>query len=98
MPEVERGGHPELADRLAVAAAIPTAALDPTPAPNPTAPAADLANLKVGDKVEVEWKGKYYPSVILAVAGPDQYKIHYDKFSASFDEVVPKSRIRPLQN
>ena len=73
----------------------------PTPAKKPASPVKSAwdapVDFKVGDKVEVEWRGTYYPSVVLAVTGPDQYKIHYDKFSKSFDEVVPKSRIRPIQ-
>jgi hypothetical protein len=94
-PNLNGPGTPDL-NALDTPPASPT-----SPLAAPTTPtkesAADVVNYKVGDKVEVEWKGKYYPSVILAVVGPDKYKIHYDKFSSSWDEVVPKSRIRPIQ-
>ncbi len=58
-------------------------------------PATTTASGKfvVGQKVEVLWKGKYYPATVLSVTG-DQYKIHYDGFSAKWDETVGPSRIR----
>ena len=56
----------------------------------PTSPGV----FKVGDKVDVEWHGKFYPSTILAVLPGDQYKIHFDGWSSSWDEVVPVKRIK----
>jgi hypothetical protein len=87
-------GTPGLGTAPALNGLTPPSGITPAPVPTQAAAAVDF---KAGDKVEVEWRGTYYPSVILAVTGPDQYKIHYDKFSNSFDEVVPKSRIRPPQ-
>jgi hypothetical protein len=49
---------------------------------------------KVGDKLNVEWKGKTYPATIIGVAGPDKYRIHYDNYESSWDEVVGPSRIK----
>jgi hypothetical protein len=49
---------------------------------------------RVGDKVMVEWKGKNYPAAVIAVPKPGQYKIHYDGYAASWDEVVGPSRIK----
>ena len=51
------------------------------------------AALTKGQKVEVLWKGKYYPAVILDVKD-DGYLIHYDGFSSSWDETVKRDRIR----
>lgn len=49
---------------------------------------------KVGDKLNVEWKGVTYPATVIGVPGPNQYKIHYDGYAASWDEVVGPSRIK----
>lgn len=48
-------------------------------------------------KVEVEWKGKWYKATVLE-AKDQAYKVHYDGFASSWDEMVTASRIRPLQN
>jgi hypothetical protein len=48
----------------------------------------------VGDKLNVEWKGKTYPATVILVPGPDKYKIHYDGYESSWDEVVGPSRIK----
>ncbi|HTJ85611.1 MAG TPA: Tudor-knot domain-containing protein [Polyangiaceae bacterium] len=49
---------------------------------------------RVGDEVMVEWEGKEYPAVILAVNGPTKYKVHYDGYDDAWDEEVQKSRIK----
>jgi hypothetical protein len=51
-------------------------------------------NYRVGDEVMVEWEGKEYAAVILAVDGPTKYKVHYDGYDDNWDEFVPKSRIK----
>ena len=48
---------------------------------------------KVGDKVEVLWKGTWYPAAVIEVK-PDEWKIHYDGYEASWDEWVKSDRIR----
>jgi len=48
---------------------------------------------KVGDPVRVEWKGKWYPAVILDVDA-DRYRVHYDGFEDSWDEWVVPARIK----
>jgi hypothetical protein len=75
------------------AAASPGGATAATAAAAP-AGAAGKAAYKVGDKVTVEWKGSNYPAAIIAVAGKDSYKIHYDGYAASWDEVVGPARIK----
>lgn len=47
----------------------------------------------VNQPVEVNWKGKWYKATILKTEGRN-YKIHYDGYSASYDEIVPANRIR----
>ena len=47
----------------------------------------------VGDKIKINWKGTCYPGVVLKVVAKDQYKIHYDGYEDSWDEVIGPSRI-----
>lgn len=61
--------------------------------PAPATPAAAGA-YKVGDKLTVEWKGATYPATVIAVPAAGQYKIHYDGYESSWDEVVGAARIR----
>lgn len=49
-----------------------------------------------GDRVEVEWKGKWYRGLILESSG-DQCKVHYVGFADSWDEWVGPDRMRPFQ-
>ncbi|MEO5358158.1 MAG: hypothetical protein H7844_12800 [Nitrospirae bacterium YQR-1] len=46
-----------------------------------------------GDKVEVSWKGSWYPATVLKTKGDLTY-IHYDGYSKSWDEWVGLDRIR----
>lgn len=57
--------------------------------------AVAVTSFKAGDKVEVEWHGTWYKAQVLAVVGKDQWKIHYDGYESSWDEVVGPSRIKP---
>ncbi len=47
-----------------------------------------------GDDVEVEWKGSWYPASVMELKPQGRYKIHYDGYDNSWDEVVGASRIR----
>jgi hypothetical protein len=71
------------AHALALALAFAVAACEPT--------------YRVGDEVMVEWDGKEYQAVILAVEGPAKLKIHYDGYDDAWDEVVPKARVKGLK-
>lgn len=53
------------------------------------------SEFKVGDVVEVEWKGSWYKANVLEVKD-GKYKIHYEGYDASYDEEVGKERIRKL--
>lgn len=50
-------------------------------------------DFKVGDKVEVQWKGTWYPAQVLGVK-KGEWKIHYDGYESSWDEWVKANRIR----
>ena len=71
--------------------AWPEVANDGDAAPAPTAPAA--AAFAVGDRVQVQWKGAWYPAKVLKVDG-EKFLIHYDGSSSSWDEWVAPSRIK----
>jgi hypothetical protein len=75
-------------------AAAPTTPATPPPAASSAAPATAGGPYALKDKVNVEWKGSVYPAQIIAVVGKDKYKIHYDGFAASWDEVVGPDRIK----
>jgi len=50
----------------------------------------------VGQKVEVEWKKKWYPATVLQVKGGTHY-ITYTDYGSEWDEWVPSSRIRKVK-
>ncbi len=58
-------------------------------APSPAAPA-----LSVGDPLQVNWKGAWYPARVIAVGKDRQVKIHYDGYDNSWDEWVGPSRYK----
>lgn len=47
----------------------------------------------VGDRVEVEWQGKWWPAEIIGASG-GRYRVHYTGWDSSWDEDVPPARIR----
>jgi hypothetical protein len=53
-------------------------------------------NYAVGDHVLVEWEGNVYPAVVVKVKGPGKYQIHYDGYEDTWDEEVPRARIKGL--
>ena len=52
-----------------------------------------IAAFKTGEKVKVLWKDVPYPATLLSV-GPEKARVHYDGYSASWDEDVDLKRIR----
>lgn len=48
-----------------------------------------------GERVEAEWKGKWYRAEITAISG-DQCRVHYVGFADSWDEWLQPNRIRPF--
>lgn len=51
------------------------------------------SRFKVGDSVDVKWKGSWYPASVLSVKN-GRYKIHYDGYGSNWDEWVSDDRIR----
>lgn len=49
-----------------------------------------------GDRVEVDWKGKWYRAQITE-SNANQFKVHYVGYDASWDEWVTFDRIRPFE-
>lgn len=64
--------------------------------------AAKLADVRtpaaprVGQRIEVLWKGKWYKGKTLAAEG-DRLKVHYVGFQDTWDEWVAPDRVRPYQ-
>lgn len=76
------------AEATAAASVVP-----PTPVPAETAKVAAARVFKVGDKVDVNWKGAWYQGQVIGTPG-GQFRVHYTGFAASWDENVPSSRLR----
>ncbi|GMV39516.1 MAG: hypothetical protein AMXMBFR64_12320 [Myxococcales bacterium] len=57
------------------------------------APAAPAGSWSVGDALQVEWKGSWFPASILE-AKDGKYKIHYDNYDSSWDEWVGPERMK----
>jgi len=53
---------------------------------------AGAKSFKVSNPVIVEWHGRWWPAKVLEV-GENKWKIHYDGYSASWDEWVGPERI-----
>jgi hypothetical protein len=54
---------------------------------------AKRTNSRMGERVEVEWEGDWYPATILEVRG-SKYRIHYLGYGAQWDEWVDAERLR----
>jgi len=52
------------------------------------------AAARVGERVEVEWKGKWFRAKSIGADG-DQLLVHYNGFDSSTDEWVGPDRVRP---
>ncbi len=55
-----------------------------------------LTQYAVGQKVEVEWKKKWYRAKVLAVKGGSHF-ITYDGYGSEWDEWVPSGRVRKIR-
>ena len=65
----------------------------PTAVPADTAKVATTRLFKVGDKVDVNWKGAWYQGQVIGTPG-SQFRVHYIGFGANWDENVPSSRLK----
>jgi hypothetical protein len=48
---------------------------------------------KAKPTVQVEWQGQWYPAVVMKTE-KEKYYIHYIGYDDSWDEWVPRKRIR----
>ncbi|HEU4716507.1 MAG TPA: Tudor-knot domain-containing protein [Bacteroidia bacterium] len=67
---------------------------DAQPVPSSSAPADAAPSFSKGDKVQVNWKGSWFPATILEVKADGKYRIHYTGYDSSWDETVSSSRIK----
>jgi hypothetical protein len=59
----------------------------------PAAPAAPLKGARVGQQVDVEWHGSWWPAEVVAMKN-GFYKIHYTGWGTEWDEWVELPRLR----
>ena len=52
-------------------------------------------NLHAGTKLWVEWRKTWWPATVLRPIGHGRYRIHYDGWSALYDEDVDATRMAP---
>jgi hypothetical protein len=52
------------------------------------------AAYSVGEKIQIEWNGSWWPGEVLALLSDGTVAVHYDGWDSSSDETVPTSRIR----
>ncbi len=75
----------------------PTAAATAVPSvtATTTATVAKAASaFKIGDKVDVNWKGSWYKGQVIGTPG-NLFRVHYLGYASSWDENVTLSRLRP---
>lgn len=78
------------ADQQAYGVASPKHAANPS---NPSSPYGNALPYRLGDAVNVSWKGKWYNATVIQL-GQSKVKIHYDGYGSNWDEWVDGSRIR----
>ncbi len=49
---------------------------------------------RVGDHVMVEWRGAYYPAVIVGMEGSSRFRIHYDGYGDDWEEWITATKIQ----
>ncbi|HKB41369.1 MAG TPA: agenet domain-containing protein [Gemmataceae bacterium] len=50
--------------------------------------------LKIGDRIQAEWQGSWWPAEVIAVRKDGSVKVHFPGWGSEWDEVVPRSRVR----
>jgi hypothetical protein len=74
----------------------PVKPVEPVPSATATAvsaPVQPAGDFRVGQKVQVQWKAKWWPATVRSVQ-PTCYGIHYDGWGSEWDECVIRARIR----
>jgi hypothetical protein len=90
-PDCTAAGMRRLLSRRAQRAA--TAPATHTPAQHATEPPTSQRTHRVGERVEVEWRGEWWPAEVLGLRG-GKYRVHYTGWDSSWDEDVVPARIR----
>ncbi|MBI4028622.1 MAG: hypothetical protein HY360_26785 [Verrucomicrobia bacterium] len=57
-------------------------------------PVAAATELKSGDILQVEWGGRWWAGSVVSLESNGCVKIHYIGWAASWDEIVPRSRLQ----
>lgn len=65
-----------------------------TPPIGPTLPEPVIERFKVGDAVEVEWHGDWWPAHVTAIEPGPRYTVSYDDYGEEWDETIEPARIR----
>lgn len=66
----------------------------PAPVPSSDLPVSDETSVEVGDVVQVEWSGEWYPADVLGVEEDGQLRIHFRGFSDRWDTTVHRVRVQ----
>lgn len=48
----------------------------------------------LGESVEVEWNGKFWPAHVMATVG-EKFAVHFDGYADEWDDIVSAQRIAP---
>lgn len=59
-----------------------------------TQPLTSETQLEAGQTLEARWDDRWWPAQVLAVLEDGRVSIHYSGWPASYDEIVPRSRLR----
>ncbi len=81
----------------AFGASNPKPGTDVAPPPEPEAPPPEEPagpKYEMGQAVMILWGKKWYPGKILEVGTNNRYKVHYDNYTAVWDEFVSTSRLK----
>lgn len=79
----------------AAATDAPAAGTDRRPAGRAGGPAG-ISSLKKGDKVEMEFRGAWYPATVVEAPGNGTVRVHPDGWADSWKEDVGPDRLRSL--
>lgn len=83
-------GHGHDRDRRPPSRRPPIIVVRPAPPPAPIAP------YSVQQVVEVQWGATWYTARVVEVLSPSAFRIHYEGWADSWNEVVGLDRIRPF--
>jgi len=59
-----------------------------------TRPVAAATPLDPGQQVAIEWRNQGWPGSVVSLLPDGRVRVHYQGYSASHDEVVPRARLR----